>query len=124
MNKLLVFLLTFVTMLLAQAQQQQYAGLLLDAETGEPMAYANLYTESGTGTLANIDGRYVLMAKPDEQVRISFVGYATQTLRVDALPSVLKMQPLAKSLAEVTVLSTDAILMKVREQLRSDFAKY
>ena len=124
MNKLLVFLLTFVTMLLAQAQQQQYAGLLLDAETGEPMAYANLYTESGTGTLTNIDGRYVLMAKPEEQVRISFVGYATQTLRADALPPVLKMQPLAKSLAEVTVLSTDAILMKVREQLRSDFAKY
>ena len=123
MTRLLLFFLTFVCTEFAMAQQRQYSGRLIDAETGEPMSFAHLYVPSGTGTMANLDGRYVLMAEPGEQVRISFVGYATQTLRAGDLPPVLKMQPLDKALAEVTVLSTDAILMKVKDQLRSDFAK-
>lgn len=113
----------WLSSLLMFAQQQQYKGRIVDAETGEPMAYATLYVSPGHGALTNIDGDYVLSAQPTDNVRISFVGYVTQEVTASALKGVLKMQPLARSLNEVTVLGTDAILMRVKDNLRHDFSK-
>ena len=124
MRRFLLFSLLFVLAHLVLAQQQQYSGRLVDAETGEPMAFANLYVAAGRGALTNLDGQYTLVATPDEEVRISFVGYSTLTLRAADLKPLLQMQPLSQRLNEVTVLSTDAILMRVRDQLRSDFSKH
>ena len=117
------FLLSLVCSLLAMAQQQTYSGRIVDAETGEAMPYTNLYVSSGHGTLTNLNGDYVVLAAPDENVRISFVGYATLNVKASSLKKVMKMQPLATSLNEVEVLGTDALLMKVKDRLQKDYNK-
>lgn len=123
MNRIWFFLLGIALSVVTMAQQQEYRGKIVDAETGEAMPYTNLYVSSGHGTLTNMNGEYIVMASPDENVRISFVGYSTLNVKASSLKRVMKMQPMVASLNEVQVLGTDALLMKVRDRLRKDFGK-
>jgi hypothetical protein len=122
MIRYIVFCLLYFWTLQLSAQQR-YSGLIVDAKTGEPIPYAHLYLSSGRGALSNLNGQYEIVADSNEQVRISFVGYTTQTFRASVLKPVIKMRQMVNQLSNVNILGTDAILMKIWDKLRKDYKK-
>ncbi len=66
-----------------------YSGKILDSETKDPVAFANVYLErSSIGTVSNLDGEFILkvpLAKGEGKISISFVGYKTQELALEEL---------------------------------------
>jgi TonB family protein len=56
----------------------QVSGTILDAESGQPLAGANIFIEgSNTGTSTDIDGNFVITGVQDDasSISISYVGY-------------------------------------------------
>ncbi len=72
---LISFLFTFT------ALSQTLRGVVLDAETLEPLAGANVVlTDTQSGTATGFDGSFELRASSGTQLQISFVGYETQVI--------------------------------------------
>ena len=109
------FTVAFFSLLcIAEVQAQTIHGVVLDAETQEPLAGANvvlLSTQRGVAT--GFDGSFSLRAALGLELKISFIGYETEivttekNLRILLKPS-LKFEPLiiqatrAKSIDPVT----------------------
>lgn len=85
---------------------QKTVGLVIDLESGEPMAFVNIiYDDDPTqGVVSDIDGRFVI----EEDFSIgtltfSFIGYETKTLPFRKGKMVVKLQPESYEIAEVVV---------------------
>lgn len=78
---LLSFLLAFLPTIL----WAQIVGRITASETGEPLAFASVYiAASGQGTTSNSEGYYELPVAPGTyQLTFQYVGYRTQTKRVE-----------------------------------------
>ncbi|MBR2871612.1 MAG: carboxypeptidase-like regulatory domain-containing protein, partial [Clostridia bacterium] len=64
----------------------QIKGKVVDAETGEPVPYANVYyqKQKTIGTNTSLNGRYTLQSPPaSDTIVFSFVGYKTHKLYVE-----------------------------------------
>ena len=90
----------FSSLCIAEVQAQTIRGVVLDAETQEPLAGANvvlLLTERGVAT--GFDGSFSIEADLGLELKISFIGYETEivttekNLRILLKPS-LKFEPL------------------------------
>ena len=84
-------------------------GVLVDAETGEPLTGANvLHPATSSGTVAGLDGEFTLRLPTGVQfVELRSVGYVPQPLQLDvyaggALPTI-RLNEGAASLTEVVV---------------------
>ncbi len=65
----------------AYAQQSTVKGTIID-EFGEPVPGASVVVSGTTnGTITDFDGNFSLNVKPGTELRISFVGYETQTVK-------------------------------------------
>ena len=65
----------------AYAQQSIVKGTIID-EFGEPVPGASVVVAGTTnGTITDFDGNFSLNVKPGTELRISFVGYETQTVK-------------------------------------------
>ncbi len=65
----------------AYAQQSIVKGTIID-EFGEPVPGASVVVAGTTnGTITDFDGKFSLNVKPGTELRISFVGYETQTVK-------------------------------------------
>lgn len=98
---LLVFISTFIT----QAQHK-ISGRILDANTGNPLAYVNLETSEGIKLHSNIDGTFnITYSKPSIVLHISYVGY--QALKTNITNSteyiVFKLSPYVQKLEAVVL---------------------
>jgi iron complex outermembrane receptor protein len=74
----------FTLLFYSSTAAQVIQGTVLDAETGETLAGANVVlvaTQSGTAT--GYDGSFELQARPGEELQISFVGYQTQRISAE-----------------------------------------
>jgi hypothetical protein len=86
-------------------------GNVVDAATGKPMPFANVYMNNTThGTVSDTKGHFVLTNVPLGTVEVvaSFVGYQTtrQTLRLTSIqvqPIMFQLKPGDQTLAGVTV---------------------
>lgn len=76
MKNYLMLLSCFFVSLVIQAQIK---GVVLDAETREPLEYATVFCkEEAIGTITNKDGKFSLFLKnPENTVTFSFMGYNT-----------------------------------------------
>ncbi len=77
-------LLVFIT---APIFSQEISGILLDKKTGEPLVGATISVKgTGTGTAADIDGKFQLKIKEPLPFTLSFsyIGYTTQEIEVKA----------------------------------------
>ncbi len=87
------------------------SGNIVDAATGKPMPFANVYLNNSThGTVSDTKGHFVLTNVPlgTVEVVVSFVGYQTtrQTLRLTSTqnqPITFRLKPGDQMLAGVTV---------------------
>lgn len=78
-----IFLLLFLLRISASimAQQGIVSGVVLDAKTGEPLPFANVFLNNTTlGKATDMNGKFRLEALPEGATEIvaSFVGYLPQ----------------------------------------------
>jgi hypothetical protein len=82
-------------------------GKVLDANTKEPIAYAQLRIEgSGAGTQTNQDGEYSLkLSRQAARVVVSYFGYRSDTLDIKTLRkhSTVRLKPLTVNLSSMEV---------------------
>ncbi|TCP22388.1 carboxypeptidase-like protein [Tenacibaculum skagerrakense] len=81
-------------------------GIITDSKTKAPFeaGLVNVYNVTrGTGTLPDAKGMYELQASYNDEIRISFVGYKTVTLKASELPKAIELQEQTESLDEVII---------------------
>jgi len=79
MKKLLLSLLLLFCAVGAIAQPQ-ITGVVRDAETGEPLPFANVYYNDKTGVQTGLNGEYKIPLK-SQKLKFSLVGYKSQTVK-------------------------------------------
>ena len=99
----LVMLFLFV-LSSALAQTQEVTGTVVD-DSGMPLPGANVIIKgTTTGTLTDFDGKFAIMAEPEDILVFSYVGYETiETLVGDKQDLVITLAPSAAALEEVVV---------------------
>ena len=63
--------------------QEMASGIVLDAETKEPLVGAVIATAGGEKTVSDLNGEFKINVKRGERVSISYVGYENKQLRID-----------------------------------------
>ena len=103
--------------------QQTISAHVVDSETGEPVPYVTIVVGNRFRLLSNEEGNFTLTTDQDEEVFFSRVGYEKMKLNVKELGNEIRLQPMVKSLTEITVLpfSKDYILKRCIEHLENDY---
>ena len=97
--------LLLATAILPAAAQQRLIGKILDATTGLPVPYASISVLNTTaGTTSNAEGEFELKAALPGQLVVSELGHRRDTVTVAATtaPLLVRLQPAAVALPEVT----------------------
>ena len=85
-------------------QNAKLKGVVVDANTGEPIIGANVLVKGTTnGTITNIDGEYALEAPAGAMLQISYIGYKTLEVKATADKQTIKLSEDSETLAEVIV---------------------
>ena len=63
--------------------QEMASGIVLDAETKEPLIGAVIATAGGEKTVSDLNGEFKINVKRGERVSISYVGYENKQLHID-----------------------------------------
>lgn len=65
------------------AQEKSITGLVTDSKTGEPLIGVSVTIEgTTTGTVTDIDGKFALKTPANSTLRLVYMGYITQTVKV------------------------------------------
>lgn len=99
----------------AQENERVISGKVTDAEGGEPLPGVNIVIQgSNIGTITDLDGNYNISVTDEDVVLIfSFIGYATQNIRVGNLDVInVQLSPDVQSLEEVVVTGVAGSLSK------------
>lgn len=119
-----MFLLWAVAVVQVQAQTHTVEARVVNAKTGVPVGYANVYATSGQGTITNADGDFRLTVTDTAHVRISFVGYETVYLPVRVLGPVVRLREAIYDIAAVTILpSGDRLATRVVKKALKEFRR-
>lgn len=93
----------------AFAQRYHCNGRVIDAGTGEALAFVNIVTnESAIGTATDIDGKFSIAApEPIEYLRLSYVGYQPKTfyLHGNTKNLTIELQKTSVELEEVLIVA-------------------
>ena len=89
--------------------QNRISGKVFDAGTSEPLAFVNITVNEGkTGGTSDIDGKFTLISdEPVIMLRLSYVGYETQTVTVENPSKSISIYLIKKEieLSEVTIVA-------------------
>lgn len=105
-----LFLLIFILSCSGLWAQERISGKVVNAETGEPLAYAKVSPENHSNLLTNIDGSFSFELKDDEVVTsFSYVGFATQktTLTSGTAFVFIELKPSTENLETVLLTSEE-----------------
>ncbi|MEM8485218.1 MAG: DUF5686 family protein [Bacteroidota bacterium] len=129
-----IFVCAFFVPVISHAQHL-VEGIVLDAETGEPLPAANVQID-GTyqGTITNVDGQFSLQLPTLPAVLVvRYIGYESQYVDVTAAPEIalrVQMPPIVYALEEVVVSEKDPAVEIMREVIeqkkvwRAELASY
>lgn len=79
-----IFLSVLFISMNSMAQTSTITGTVTDADTGEPLIGATVYTEGTTGTVTDFDGLYTIKLERGTQVlQVSYVSYASQSIDIE-----------------------------------------
>ena len=104
------------------AQTGKIAGIVTEAETGEPLPGVNVLIEGTTrGTTTNSDGYYVLlnMEPGNYAVRASFIGFAPKIVR-DVRVNIDQTTTLDISLTQQVIEGEEVVVTAEREVVQPD----
>ncbi len=125
MKRTVTFLLMALFVLLNSWAQEPIQAKVVDAETGEPVDFVTIGVGSRMHLLSNEKGEFTITAEADEVVSFSRIGYEKYKTEVGKMRREVRLKPLVKSLAEVTVLPIpkDEILRRCITNLEKDYKK-
>lgn len=109
-TKTLAFLLFFLFLGKINAQTPfQIQGVVLNAQTKEPLANVNISKETATGSTTNQEGFFQIeISVLPSALSFSFVGFETELLEIknaEQREFIIELQPTASALPEVSVSS-------------------
>lgn len=85
LKKSLLFVFVFCTFIFKAQDSSKVvlSGSIKDAETGEALIGATVLVKTGVGTVADIDGKFILkLSKGDYNVEVSMLGYRKFTQKI------------------------------------------
>ena len=95
-SKLLLVLLSFLfigVQSFSQTSTRKITGKIINKTTGEPVSGASISVKSTANkTLSDIAGNFAINAKAGETIVISFIGFNTQSINVNASTENLQIQ--------------------------------
>ena len=104
MKKMLFLMLCLICSMAVMAQKKSITGVVTDA-MGEAIIGASV-VEVGTtnGVITDLDGKFILSVNPDGKIKVSYVGYQTQTVDVKGKTSfTIKLKEDSEMLGEVVI---------------------
>ena len=76
-------LIALASAVIVNAQDVKVYGVVTDAETGEEIIGATVQTSNqSAAAITDIDGKYQITVKAGQELRFSYIGYATQSVTV------------------------------------------
>ncbi|MCR4593322.1 MAG: carboxypeptidase-like regulatory domain-containing protein [Bacteroidaceae bacterium] len=121
---LTILVLSFSGVILAQEKLDSLSAVVRDADTGEPIPYANVYVSAICGTLSNDDGEFCLSCLPSETISIFCIGYQRVSYRASNLPAVISLRPISTTLKELTISRGDGIIYQMVDKLQREAKKH
>lgn len=122
-GKLVCLCIGLVFPIIAMAQQTlSIDAKIIDGETKQSLPYASIYITDGHGTISNQEGEFAIKALPTDRLRISYVGYETQTIKASDISDVILLKPQAIRLNEVVVkpINLHAFLMQALAKYKKE----
>ncbi|MEA4983282.1 MAG: TonB-dependent receptor [Paludibacter sp.] len=103
--KVTFIMLTVLSVQLIFAQSKSFNGRVLD-EKKEPVVGATVIVKgTNNGVITDFDGNFKISALPDNQIVVSYIGYATQTIKVGAQTFLqIQLEPNVTALEDVVVI--------------------
>lgn len=103
--KVTFIMLTLLSVQLIFAQSKSISGRILD-EKKEPVVGATIVVKgTNNGVITDFDGNFKISALPDNQIIVSYIGYATQTIKVGAQTFLqIQLEPNVTALDDVVVI--------------------
>lgn len=89
-----------------EVKVMRVSGRIVD-EKGNPVPGATVIIVGTTqGVASDMDGRYTIAAKPDDVLRVSFIGYKSETVDIKGRDKLnIRLNPTEENLEEVTVVA-------------------
>lgn len=99
-----IMLMAKTTQTDAAQQKRHITGVVKDIK-GETIIGANIMIKgTGTGVSTNLDGKFSIEAAAGDELIVSFIGYLTQTIKIDSQKTLnIKLLEDTKTLEEVVV---------------------
>lgn len=122
-GKLVCLCVGLIFPIIAMAQQTlSIDAKVIDGETKLSLPYASIYITDSHGTISNQEGEFVIKALPTDRLRISYVGYETQTVKASEISDVILLKPQAIRLSEVVVkpINLHAFLMQALAKYKKE----
>lgn len=102
------------------AQNRFIEGRVIDKTTKEPLPYASIYLNKDNGTISNEEGFFMKYMEPQfHTITFSYVGYEKKEYKIEQLPEIVELLPLAINLSEVIITPID-----YHEIIKRIFNKY
>ena len=105
------------------ADSVKFSSVVLDAESGEPLAMVGVYVSNDNTTLTNFEGEFAIKAHANDTIRLTCVGRKTLYIKAGELPDIIKMQMLPGTLSEVTIKAYEGTMLQISRQMEKGFNK-
>jgi len=100
-------------LLSAQNPDVKVTGTVLDQSSGEPLIGVSVLVKSSKqGTMTDINGVFTVKAKVGETLKVTYVGYAAQEVKVSSPQLKIRLKEDTKSLDEVVVIGYGTVKRK------------
>ncbi len=122
-----LYLLLQFHFILLFAIEKPVTGLVRDAETREPLPFANIVIEGKhTGTISNVDGLYVLDVEgieSDQLITFNYMGYETYKITLGELQklTLVDLKPAILNLNELAVYSSQLTAKDIIDRVRKNY---
>lgn len=106
LNKNLILAISLFTFGIAVAQNSgsKVSGTIVSAGTNEPLIGVSVIVSGTTqGTVTDLDGKFTIHAEKGQKLKVSYIGYETQEVTVNAATLKILLKEESKNLDEVIV---------------------
>jgi len=108
--RIFIILVLFIISSPSLFAQQLISGIVTDAKTKDPLAFANVSSSESNGTLTNINGSFTLtLGVTDSILKVSYIGYQTRSIDLskDKKEFQIELAPKAQILETVQISSKE-----------------
>ena len=122
-TRLFFIILVILTSLQIQAQRI-LEGVVKDKESGEVLPFAHIYCQGRLATMSNSQGKFALVAFPNDLIRITFLGHKSVSVIASELPKVVNLKTSMQYLPEVVVMPTYSLIKDITKKTAKALKKW